>query len=264
MVQSKSATVEGYLAELAPERRVAIAALRGVIQANLPEGYEESMQFGMIGYVVPLSRYPETANGAPLLYAALASQKRHMAVYLMDVYADPAAASWFTEAYKATGKRMDMGKSCVRFRKLEDLPVAADRRGDRPHAGQRVLCAAGADARPGKVNEQLRHIARRNRPEKLVTPIGQSCSRYVTTTSVVHQNGRTLGERGAVSKVLPEMRRRTTCRYLRQVIAWPQYAAIPEIPKSSGKPRGDTSKACRLPSSLMRKAAIEPRPLSSK
>jgi uncharacterized protein YdhG (YjbR/CyaY superfamily) len=124
MVQSKSATVEGYLAELAPERRVAIGALRGVIQANLPEGYEESMQFGMIGYVVPLSRYPETANGAPLLYAALASQKRHMAVYLMDVYADPAAASWFTEAYKATGKRMDMGKSCVRFRMLDDLPVA--------------------------------------------------------------------------------------------------------------------------------------------
>jgi len=212
MVQSKSATVEGYLAELAPERRVAIAALRGVIQANLPEGYEESMQFGMIGYVVPLSRYPETANGAPLLYAALASQKRHMAVYLMDVYADPAAASWFTEAYKATGKRMDMGKSCVRFRKLENLPVALI--GEAIARTPVTSSVRGRSRwRPGKVNEQLRHIARRNRPEKLVTPIGQSCSRYVTTTSVVHQNGRTLGERGAVSKVLPEMRWRTTCRH---------------------------------------------------
>lgn len=124
MVQSKGSTVEDYLAELAPERRLAISAVRDAILANLPDGYEESMQFGMIGYVVPLSRYPETYNGAPLLYAALASQKRHMAVYLMDVYADPAAASWFTEAYMATGKRMDMGKSCVRFRKLDDLPVA--------------------------------------------------------------------------------------------------------------------------------------------
>jgi hypothetical protein len=123
LAQSKAATVEVYLAELPPERRAAIAAVRDVIIANLPEGYEESVQFGMIGYSVPLTRYPHTYNGKPLLYAALANQKQHMAVYLMDIYADPAAAAWFSEAYRATGRRMDTGKSCVRFRKLDDLPV---------------------------------------------------------------------------------------------------------------------------------------------
>jgi hypothetical protein len=81
------------------------------------------MQFGMIGYCVPLDRYPRTYNRQPLNYAALASQKHHMAVYLNNIYGDPELERWFTEAYRATGKRLDMGKSCVRFRRLEDLPV---------------------------------------------------------------------------------------------------------------------------------------------
>ena len=98
MVQRKAATPEAYLAEFPPDRRDAIAAVRQVILLNLPDGYEERMQFGMIGYVVPLSRFPITYNGAPLLYAALAAQKQHVAVYLMDVYADPEAAAWFKRA----------------------------------------------------------------------------------------------------------------------------------------------------------------------
>ncbi|NNL98284.1 MAG: DUF1801 domain-containing protein, partial [Acidimicrobiia bacterium] len=93
------------------------------ILANLPEGYEEAMNWGMITYQVPLDRFPDTYNGEPLMYAALASQKNHMAVYLTAVYADEETREEFVAAYRDTGKRMDMGKSCVRFRKLDDLPL---------------------------------------------------------------------------------------------------------------------------------------------
>jgi hypothetical protein len=109
--------------ELTPERRAALESVRQTILENLPPGYEEAMGFGMITYQVPLETYAETYNGKPLMYAALASQKRHMAVYLTGVYMDPASRHAFEEAYEATGKRMDIGKSCVRFRKLDDLPL---------------------------------------------------------------------------------------------------------------------------------------------
>ncbi len=81
------------------------------------------MNWGMIAYQVPLERYPDTYNGQPLLYAALASQKNHMAVYLMGIYGSDALREKFEAAYRATGKRMDIGKSCVRFRRLDDLPL---------------------------------------------------------------------------------------------------------------------------------------------
>ena len=123
MVKSDAQTVDGYLAGLPDDRREAIEAVRKVILENLPEGYEECMDFGMITYVIPLERYPDTYNGHPLSVIALASQKNHMAVYLHCIYADPEIAEWFTSEYQATGKRMDIGKSCVRFRKLENLPL---------------------------------------------------------------------------------------------------------------------------------------------
>lgn len=123
MVQSKAESVPDYLAELPAGRRQAIEAVRAVILQSLPEGYEESMQFGMIGYVVPLSRCPKTYNGAPLNYVALASQKNHMAVYLTGCYGDEKLARWFEAEFGKAGKRLDMGKSCVRFKKLDDLPL---------------------------------------------------------------------------------------------------------------------------------------------
>ena len=123
MVKSEAATVVEYLAGLSEERRDAIEAVRRVVLDNLPDGYEECMQFGMIGYVVPLSRYPVTYNKQALQLAALASQKRYMAVYLNNVYGDPQTLEWFTSAYAASGKRLDMGKSCVRFKRLADLPL---------------------------------------------------------------------------------------------------------------------------------------------
>ena len=122
-MQSDVATVDEYLASLPEDRREAIETVRDEIVKNLPEGYEETMDFGMITYVIPLERYPDTYNGHPLGVVALASQKRHMAVYLHNVYADPEVSEWFMKEYEATGKRMDIGKSCVRFRKLADLPV---------------------------------------------------------------------------------------------------------------------------------------------
>ncbi len=122
-MQSKAATVNDYLDELDDERREAVSTVREVVLENLPEGYEEMMLFGMITYAIPLSIFPDTYNKQPLMYAALASQKRHMALYLTNVYGDGSVEAWFRERYKATGKRLDMGKSCVRFRKLDDLPL---------------------------------------------------------------------------------------------------------------------------------------------
>ncbi len=124
-MQSKAKTVKEYLAELPPERREAIQAVREVILKNLPKGYEEVMQ-GMIGYVVPHSIYPAGYHcnpKDPLPFAGLASQKNHMAVYFMHIYVNKEAESWFKQAFKASGKKMDMGKCCIRFKKLEDLPL---------------------------------------------------------------------------------------------------------------------------------------------
>jgi uncharacterized protein YdhG (YjbR/CyaY superfamily) len=123
-MQSDATTVAQYLAELPDDRRVAIETVRQTILANLPDGYEEAMNWGMITYQVPLAVYPDTYNGQPLAYAALASQKNHMAVYLTGIYAEGATRQQFEAAYRATGKRYDVGKSCVRFRKLDDLPLA--------------------------------------------------------------------------------------------------------------------------------------------
>ncbi len=123
MAKSKAETVDEYLAELPDERRAAISAVRQVVLDNLPQGYEEMMQFGMIGYVIPLERYPVTYNGQALQYAALASQKNYMSLYLMNIYGDEAVERWFVERYNTSGKRLDMGKACVRFKSLQDLPV---------------------------------------------------------------------------------------------------------------------------------------------
>lgn len=122
-MQSKATTVAQYLAALPDDRRTAIEEVRSVILANLPDGYQESMNWGMISYEIPLERYPDTYNKKPLGYAALASQKNHMAVYLMNIYSSEDAATSFEAQYRATGKRYDVGKSCVRFRKIDDLPL---------------------------------------------------------------------------------------------------------------------------------------------
>ena len=123
-MRSDAITVEQYLAELPEERRQALSTVREVILTNLPEGYEEVMNWGMITYQVPLSFYPNTYNKKPLMYAALASQKNHMAVYLTSIYMNEKDRTEFEAEYRSTGKRLDTGKSCVRFRNLEDVPLS--------------------------------------------------------------------------------------------------------------------------------------------
>ena len=123
-MQSEAKTVDQYLAALPEDRLHALEEVRGVILANLPDGYEEVMNWGMITYQVPLTTYRNTYNGQPLMYAALASQKNHMAVYLTGIYLDELARRDFEAEYRTTGKRYDVGKSCVRFKRLEDLPLS--------------------------------------------------------------------------------------------------------------------------------------------
>jgi hypothetical protein len=123
---STAKTVEEYLATLPADRRTAISAVRDVILTNLPAGYEEMMEYGMIGYVVPHSIYPAGYHcdpTKPLTYAMLASQKNHMAIYLCHVYGHKETETWFRKAFVASGKKLDMGKSCVRFKKIEQLPL---------------------------------------------------------------------------------------------------------------------------------------------
>lgn len=122
-MRSNASTVEEYMGELPEERRAAIGVVRQVILKNLPKGYDEVINWGMITYQVPLETHPDTYNKKPLMYAALAAQKNHMAVYLTAIYMDEKASREFEEAYLATGKRYDVGKSCVRFKELADLPL---------------------------------------------------------------------------------------------------------------------------------------------
>ena len=123
MVSSKAATVADYLAELPDERRAEIARVRDLVNDALPAGYREGIGFGMIGWVIPLERYPDTYNKQPLLYAGLAAQKNHNSLYLNCVYASPERSQRLQAAAAAAGKPLDMGKSCIRFKRADDLPL---------------------------------------------------------------------------------------------------------------------------------------------
>lgn len=121
MVSSKAATPEDYLAELPPERRALVSRLRDLVNANLPDGYVERMNWGMIAWEVPLERYAGGHNGQPLSYAALAAQKSHTALYLNCVYASEQRTEQLKAAWAAAGKKLDMGKACLRFKREDQL-----------------------------------------------------------------------------------------------------------------------------------------------
>jgi hypothetical protein len=123
VVSSKAATVPDYLAELPADRRAEIERVRNLINEALPEGYREGVGFGMIGWVVPLERYPDTYNKQPLGYAALAAQKNYNSLYLNCVYASKERRERLKAAFAAAGKKLDMGKSCIRFKKADDLAL---------------------------------------------------------------------------------------------------------------------------------------------
>ena len=125
-MKSNAKTVKDYLASLPEDRRTAIEAVRKVILANLDKDYEECMLYGTIGYAVPhrvwqLGYHCDPSK--PLMMAGLASQKNNMTVYLMPVYADKTTREWFVKAWTKTGKKLDMGGCCIRFKKLEDAAL---------------------------------------------------------------------------------------------------------------------------------------------
>ncbi len=125
-MQSKAKTVEEYLAELPDDRRTSIAAVRELIRKNLDKDFEEGMQYGMIGYYVPHRIYPAGYHcdpKQPLPFACLASQKNYMSLYMMSIYGDRDQLKQFQQAWRASGKKLNMGKSCVRFKKLDDLAL---------------------------------------------------------------------------------------------------------------------------------------------
>lgn len=125
-MQSKVSTVGEYLASLPEDRRTAIEAVRNVILKNLDKSMEEGVTYGMIGYYIPHSVYPAGYHcdpKQPVPYLNLASQKNHMALYMMGIYLDEEESKWFTSEWAKTGKKLDAGKSCIRFKKLDDLAL---------------------------------------------------------------------------------------------------------------------------------------------
>ena len=125
MAGSAAATPEAYLQNLEPDRAAEIARVRDVVNSALPDGYVERMAWGMISWEVPVEISGPTHNKQPLIYASLAAQKNYNALYLMCTYASPGRTERLKTAFAAAGKKLDMGKSCVRFRKADDLPLDA-------------------------------------------------------------------------------------------------------------------------------------------
>lgn len=125
-MQSKAKTVEEYIQEVPDERKEVINKLRKTVIDNIPEGFEEQMNYGMIGYVVPHSIYPDGYHctpGLPLPFVNIASQKNFVALYHMGIYSIPEINEWFVKEYpKHCKTRLDMGKSCIRFKKPDDIP----------------------------------------------------------------------------------------------------------------------------------------------
>ena len=127
-MQSQASTVSAYLAELPTDRKTVVADVRRAIKRNLPAGFVEVMQHGMISYVVPLAKFPagyHTTPNTPLPFIALAAQKNYVALYHMGLYGNRTLMAWFIKAYAAADVgKLDMGKSCIRLKKIEQVPVA--------------------------------------------------------------------------------------------------------------------------------------------
>ncbi|MFI4881976.1 MAG: DUF1801 domain-containing protein, partial [Phycisphaerales bacterium JB064] len=126
MAHAKAATIEQYMAALPEDRRQAVDAIRAVINKNIDKAFEHGMQYGMPAWYVPHSIYPAGYHcdpKQPLPFASVASQKGHIGIYIFCIYQDEALRDWFIDAWKTSGKRLDMGKSCIRVKKLDDVPL---------------------------------------------------------------------------------------------------------------------------------------------
>ena len=125
MFQNKAKTVTEYISALPADRQAVVKQLRSFVKKHLPKGYTEQIGWGAITYAVPLKVLPDTYNGEPLCYAAIAAQKQHYSLYLMSAYGDPKQMQWLAGEFKRRGKKLDMGKSCLRFTSLDDIPLDA-------------------------------------------------------------------------------------------------------------------------------------------
>ena len=123
MFQGKATTVAEYLSALPEDRRKVVSRLRSFVRKHLPEGYKEQIGWGVITYAVPLATLPDTYNGEPLCYAAIAAQKNYYSLYLMNVYGNAAKTKRLADAFKARDQKLDMGKACLRFKALDDMPL---------------------------------------------------------------------------------------------------------------------------------------------
>ena len=122
-MKTTKASVDNYLAGLPADDRKVLSTVRDTIRKNLPTGYEEILQGRFISYVIPLSRLPKTYNGQPLWYVSLAIQKNYYTVHMMAAYGDAKELERIQNGFKKAGKKLDMGKACIRFKKIEDLPL---------------------------------------------------------------------------------------------------------------------------------------------
>lgn len=154
MVKRDATTVEEYLASLPDDRRTLLERVRELVRRHIPAGYEETLVYGMISWVVPLSRYPDTYNGQPLAIISLGAQKRHTALYLQGPYVDPELDGKLRQAYKAADKKLDMGKSCLRFQRWEQLE---------PEVLSEIVASIPPD-RFIEINERIRSAPRPTRP----------------------------------------------------------------------------------------------------
>lgn len=123
MVQIQASSPSDYVKQLPADIRKQIDGLRKLIKSNLQPGFEESVNWGMLVYQVPIKRCPETYNGQPLAYVGLAAQKNYLALYLLGIYSDEKLRKKFETHYKKSGKKLNMGKSCLRFKSIDEIPV---------------------------------------------------------------------------------------------------------------------------------------------
>jgi hypothetical protein len=124
-MRSKAQTVSQYLREISDSQRDSMKRARAVIKKNLNEGFVETINWGMISYEVPIAAYPETYNKQPLLFAGLAAQKNNISLYLMCIYQEPSLMETLKDEFKKIGKKPNMGKSCIRFKSVDDVPIDA-------------------------------------------------------------------------------------------------------------------------------------------
>ena len=157
MVSSKATSVGQYLAELPADRREAIEPLLKLVRKHLPKGFEEGMLYGMPTWYIPLEEYPDTYNNLPLGVVALAAQKNYNTLYLTCAYTDSAAHLALKAGFKKAGKKLDMGKSCVHFKKFDDLALDAVVEAVKSMPPARLI----------KVYEESRKMTKRGKAEKL-------------------------------------------------------------------------------------------------